>query len=112
MYVRSIQPLQLGHLDDRRAVPLIAQFRSHSTPETRFAVACALGAFVNEPLSVETLLTLMTDADEDVRDWATRRSDGGSSQETGPSRAHNASMCIGAVPWAAWWSVTVDKSPL
>ena len=66
MYVRSIQPLQLGHLDDRRAVPLIAQFRSHSNAETRFAVACALGSFANEPLSVETLLILMTD-DDDVR---------------------------------------------
>ena len=61
----------LGHLDEPGAVPLIAQFRSHPNAETRFAVACALGSFPNEPLSVETLLALMADADEDVRDWAT-----------------------------------------
>jgi HEAT repeat protein len=73
---RDVRPLNsaiaaLGHLDDPRAVPLIAQFRSYPSAETRFAVACALGSFPNEPLSVETLLTLMSDSDEDVRDWAT-----------------------------------------
>jgi HEAT repeat protein len=61
----------LGHLDDPRAVPLISQFRSYPNAETRFAVACALGSFPNDPLSVGTLLTLMADSAEDVRDWAT-----------------------------------------
>jgi HEAT repeat protein len=61
----------LGHLDDRRAVPLIAQFRSHPNAETRFAVACALGSFPNETLSVEMFLALMVDTDGDVRDWST-----------------------------------------
>src|SRR5260370_28910122 len=61
----------LGHLDDPRAVPLIARFRSHPNSEIRFSVACALGSFPNDPLSVETLLTLMVDTDEEVRDWAT-----------------------------------------
>lgn len=73
---RDVRPLNsaiaaLGHLDDPRAVPLISQFRSYPNAEIRFAVACALGSFPNDPLSVETLLTLMADSDEDVRDWAT-----------------------------------------
>jgi HEAT repeat protein len=61
----------LGHLDDPRAVALIAQLLSYPNAETRFAVACALGSFPNDPLSLETLLTLMADSDRDVRDWAT-----------------------------------------
>jgi HEAT repeat protein len=61
----------LGHLDDPRAVPLIVPFSSHPNSEIRFSVACALGSFPNDPLSVETLLTLMADTDADVRDWAT-----------------------------------------
>jgi HEAT repeat protein len=61
----------LGHLDDARAIPLIAAFHSHPNPEIRFSVACALGSFPNDALSIETLLALMEDADENVRDWAT-----------------------------------------
>jgi HEAT repeat protein len=61
----------LGHLDDPRAVPLVVQFSSHPNSEIRLSVACALGSFPNDPLSVETLLALMADIDEDVRDWAT-----------------------------------------
>jgi HEAT repeat protein len=61
----------LGHLDDPRAIALIAPFHSHPDPEIRFSVACALGSFPNDPLCVKTLLALMQDADEDVRDWAT-----------------------------------------
>lgn len=73
---REVQPLNsavsaLGHIDDPRAVPLIAAFHSHPSVEIRFTVACALGCFPNEPLSVQTLLTLMEDADANVRDWAT-----------------------------------------
>jgi HEAT repeat protein len=61
----------LGHLDNPLAVPLITSFSSHPNPEVRFDVAFALGCFPNVPLSVETLLRLTQDADEDVRDWAT-----------------------------------------
>jgi HEAT repeat protein len=73
---REFQPLNsaiaaLGHLDDVRAIPLIAAYHLHPCAEIRFSVACALGSFPNDALSVETLLTLMSDADEDVRDWAT-----------------------------------------
>lgn len=73
---RDLQPLNsaisaLGHLDNPRAVPMIAEFHSHPSAEIRFTVACALGCFPNDPLSVRTLLTLLRDTDDDVRDWAT-----------------------------------------
>jgi HEAT repeat protein len=73
---REVRPLDsaisaLGHMDDPRAVPLVAAFHSHPSESIRFAIAFALGSFPNEPLSVRTLLTLMRDADADVRDWAT-----------------------------------------
>lgn len=73
---REFQPLNsaiaaLGHLDDARAVPLLAAFHSDPRAEVRLNVACALGSFPNDALSVETLLIMMEDADEDVRDWAT-----------------------------------------
>ena len=61
----------LGHLDDPRAVPLLTQFHSDPNPEIRFSVACALGSFANDALSVGTLITMTHDSDEDVRDWAT-----------------------------------------
>jgi HEAT repeats len=72
----NVRPLNsaisaLGHLDNPAAVPLIAPFYSHENAEIRFSVAFALGCFPNDPLSVTTLLTLVKDSDEDVRDWAT-----------------------------------------
>ena len=73
---RDLRPLNsaiaaLGHLDDARAVPLIVEFRSHPSAEIRFSIACALGSFPNDALSVRTLLALSEDSDEEVRDWAT-----------------------------------------
>lgn len=72
----EFQPLSsaifaLGHLDNPLAVPLIVGFASHANTDIRYAVACALGSFPNDPLSVATLLKLVDDADEDIRDWAT-----------------------------------------
>jgi HEAT repeat protein len=72
----ELQPLNsaisaLGHLYDSRAIPLIAAFRSHPDAEIRFTVACSLGSFPNDALSVEALLVMMEDSDEKVRDWAT-----------------------------------------
>ena len=61
----------LGHLDDVHAVSLIAAFQSHPSSEIRFSVACALGSFPNDTISVGTLMTLLEDSDADVRDWAT-----------------------------------------
>ncbi len=60
----------LGHIDDGRAIPLIAHYADHPDETVRFNVACALGSFCNDPKSVAVLLALTTDADEDVRDWA------------------------------------------
>ncbi len=73
---QEIQPLDsaiaaLGHLDNPAGIPLIIQFQSHPNSHIRFAVACALGSFPNDPQSTESLLLLMKDPDEDVRDWAT-----------------------------------------
>lgn len=55
---RELQPLNsaisaLGHIDDPRAVPLIAAFHLHPREEIGFTVACALGCFPNEPLSAK-----------------------------------------------------------
>jgi len=61
----------LGYLDNPRAIPLIASFSSHPSGEVRFGAAFALGCFPNDPHSAETLVRLMQDKDEDVRDWAT-----------------------------------------
>src|SRR5260370_8655134 len=60
----------LGHLGNALAVTLITNFSSHPSPAVRFDVAFALGCFPNEPLSLETLLRLIQDTDEDVRDLA------------------------------------------
>jgi len=72
----DIQPLcsaiaALGHLDNPLAIPLIVKFAAHPIGDVKFAVACALGSFPNDIRSVETLLHLTKDADENVRDWAT-----------------------------------------
>ena len=60
----------LGHLANAHAVPLILRFKDHSDENIRFAVACALGHFPNEPESINGLLKLTGDPDADVRDWA------------------------------------------
>lgn len=61
----------LGHLDNPLAIPLIINFSSHPDTEVRFNVAFALGCFPDDPSSVCTLLQLIQDKDESVRDWAT-----------------------------------------
>jgi HEAT repeat protein len=63
--------IALGHLDNVAAVPIIVSFQRHSNTNIRFSVAFSLGSFPNDDLSVETLLAMMEDSDEDVRDWAT-----------------------------------------
>lgn len=73
---KDLRPMEsaiyaLGHLNNVAAVPLIAAFHGHPSADIRFSVACSLGSFPNDDLSVETLLLLMEDHDEDVRDWAT-----------------------------------------
>lgn len=61
----------LGHLDNPLAIPLITQYRTHQSEDVRFSVAFALGSLPDDPKSVDSLLLLMEDPDEDVRDWAT-----------------------------------------
>lgn len=71
----EIQPLSsaihaLGHLSNSAAIPLISSYQRHPVAEVRFAVADALGSFPNDPESVQALIALTSDADDDVRDWA------------------------------------------
>lgn len=71
-----IQPLDsaitaLRFIENPSVVPLMASFGSHTSADTRFSVAFALGQFPDDPLSVQILLQLMADVDDDVRDWAT-----------------------------------------
>jgi HEAT repeat protein len=61
----------LGHLENPLAIPLITRYRTHQSEDVRFSVAFALGSFPDDPRSVDSLLLLMEDVDEDVRDWAT-----------------------------------------
>jgi HEAT repeat protein len=61
----------LGHIGNPLAVPLVIEHRIHTSADVRFAVACALGNFANDPRAVNTLLELIQDVDDDVRDWAT-----------------------------------------
>jgi HEAT repeats len=60
----------LGHLCNAAAIPLILTYQNHPDGSVRFAVACALGRFPDDPQSVCGLLKLTSDQDADVRDWA------------------------------------------
>jgi HEAT repeat protein len=61
----------LGHIGNPLAVPLVVEHSLHSNADVRHAVAYALGCFAGDSRAVDTLLALMQDVDEDVRDWAT-----------------------------------------
>ena len=72
----ELQPLSSaiyasGHIGDERAVPLLVRYQSHSDPEIRFALTCALGHFSGDAAAVDVLVCLTRDEDQDVRDWAT-----------------------------------------
>lgn len=60
-----------GHIGNPQSVPLLVEFQTHPDPEIRFALACALGHFTDNPSAVGVLLQLTRDTDDDVRDWAT-----------------------------------------
>jgi HEAT repeat protein len=60
----------LGHLQNPAAIPLILIYQNYPDESVRFAVACALGCFPDDPQSVRGLLNLTSDADGEVRDWA------------------------------------------
>jgi HEAT repeat protein len=61
----------LGHIEDPRALPPIYRFVAHEDPVLRHAVAFALGCFAKDSAALPGLMVLMSDTDEDVRDWAT-----------------------------------------
>lgn len=60
----------LGHFDNAAAVPHIVAFADHHNEDVRFQVACALGCYPDDPLSISVLQKLMEDTDRDVRNWA------------------------------------------
>lgn len=61
----------LGHIQIRRALPIIYKFVGHGDAVLRHAAAFALGCFAEDPASHPGLMLLMMDDDQDVRDWAT-----------------------------------------
>src|SRR5262245_52898025 len=61
----------LGHIRNPLAIPLLVPHHLHPDVDVRFAVACALGNFADDSQAANSLLVLMRDVDEDVRDWAT-----------------------------------------
>jgi HEAT repeat protein len=61
----------LGHIRAPRALPTIYKFIAHEDAVLRHAISFALGCFVADRASHPGLMLLMTDADQDVRDWAT-----------------------------------------
>ena len=60
----------LGHLIDRRAVPIVLKLIGHPSAEVRFGVVAALSCHEDEA-AIAGLIRLSTDDDDDVRDWAT-----------------------------------------
>ncbi len=79
--VRESAASALGQIAAPAAIPALVRSASHSSPEVRFAVTHALGSFYESTWEqtdpsckaevTATLLRLMDDTDEDVRDWAT-----------------------------------------
>jgi HEAT repeat protein len=60
----------LGHLQDRRAVPLAMMLIAHANADVRFGVVSALTGHDDEA-AIAGLIRLSSDSDPDVRDWAT-----------------------------------------
>jgi HEAT repeat protein len=61
-----------GHLRYFEGADSIARFSTHPSEDIRHAVAVAFGSMADDSeQAASTLLKLMSDQDEDVRDWAT-----------------------------------------
>lgn len=60
----------LYHQNDVEAVPLVISFSRHPDPKVRHAVVLALTGH-ETPVAIECLITLSSDVDAHVRDWAT-----------------------------------------
>jgi HEAT repeat protein len=62
--------IAFSHLQDLRAVELVAPLRRHSNPDVRFAVVRGITQHGSD-LAISTLIQLLGDQDNNVRDWAT-----------------------------------------
>jgi HEAT repeat protein len=60
----------LGHLRQEGSVSTLAPFATHTSSEIRFAAACALGSFPNDPEVIPALIGLADDQDDEIRDWS------------------------------------------
>jgi hypothetical protein len=60
----------LAHLEDERAVTALIEIRRHPNPDVRWAVACGM-AGSERPEAIRTLMELMEDDHDEVRNWAT-----------------------------------------
>jgi HEAT repeat protein len=60
----------LGHLGHVGSIPFLVPYSAHSSEDIRYAVACALGSFTENPDAIRTLSQLADDPDDDVRDWS------------------------------------------
>lgn len=60
----------LGHRSDQRAIGPLVALKNHPDADVRFGVVFGLHG-LTDPVAIATLLTLTTDSDEHVRDWAT-----------------------------------------
>ncbi len=69
-HVLAATCIALGHLHDPRAIPAVAALRGHPEPEVRYAVVHGLLEHDMDE-AVAALIVLSTDADAQVRDWAT-----------------------------------------
>lgn len=68
--VRASAAYALGHLGNPIAVPQLLVNTKHRSAEIRLGVAFALCSFDGQNV-VDALITLSSDSDRDVRDWAT-----------------------------------------
>ncbi len=70
LYVVRSAAWALVHLKTEKAIGLLIGLKNHNDSDVRQAVAHGLGG-QEGPLAVETLIELMSDNCDDVRDWAT-----------------------------------------
>ncbi len=59
-----------GHRPHPDALAELVRLSTHPNPNLRFDVAVALGRYP-EPAAIDALISLASDSDDDVRDWAT-----------------------------------------
>lgn len=62
--------IAFGHLNEARAIEPLARLKEHPDANVRYGVVCGMSGHANA-LAVETLIALSSDADRNVRDWAT-----------------------------------------